>query len=161
MTDYQIQPHTRRCAVTGRPLQPGERFYTALLEEGDSFVRKDYSGEAWQGPPTGAFSFWSGRVPPPEEGKRPHIDDDLLADCFDRLEGQTEPSRVNFRYVIALLLLRRKRFKFEEARVEGGREILRLRCVRSREMREVINPGLSEDEMAAVQEEVFKVLGWE
>jgi hypothetical protein len=29
--EYQIQPNTRRCAVTGRELQPGERYFAALL----------------------------------------------------------------------------------------------------------------------------------
>jgi len=57
MTDYQIQPNTRRCLITGRELRPGERYYSALLEEGDRFVRQDFSAEAWQGAPAGAFSF--------------------------------------------------------------------------------------------------------
>ena len=57
MTDYQIQPNTRRCAVTGRELRPGERYYTALLETAGHFVRQDFSADAWQGPPPNAFSF--------------------------------------------------------------------------------------------------------
>jgi hypothetical protein len=161
MTDYQIQPHTRRCAVTGRELRPGERFYTALLDEGGKLQRRDYGGDAWQGPPVGAFAFWAGRVPPPEAGSRPRIDDDLLADCFHRLEGQDEPARQSFRYILALLLMRRKRFKFEEARGDGGREVLRLRCTRTRQVYEVVNPRLGAEELAAAQEEVFKLLGWE
>jgi hypothetical protein len=161
MTEYQIQPNTRRCAATGRELRPGEKFYTALLEEGDRFLRKDYSSEAWQGPPPGAFSFWSGRVPAQESGKGPRIDDDLLVDCFQRLENETEPAKVNFRYVAALLLMRRKRFKFEEARTEHGLEILTLRCARAGARHEVVNPRLTEEQMAEVQDEVFKVLGWE
>jgi hypothetical protein len=159
--EYQIQANTRRCVVTGRELQPGEKFYSVLLDEGGKFIRHDYGADAWQGPPAGAFSFWTGRVPAQEEGRRPPIDDDLLVDCFQRLEGQTEPERLNFRYVVALLLMRRKRFKFEEARVENGQEILVLRCVRTRTAHRVINPRLTEEEMAAVQDEVFKVLGWE
>jgi hypothetical protein len=161
MIDYQIQANTRRCAVTGRELQPGEKFYTVLLDEGGKFVRQDYSSDAWQGPPAGAFSFWAGRVPAREANRRPAIDDDMLVECFQRLEGQTDPGRIHFRYVVALLLMRRKRFRFEEVRTENGREILCLRCVRSRNQYQVINPCLSEEEMAAVQEEVFKVLGWE
>src|SRR6185369_15047204 len=102
MTDYQIQPNTRRCVVTGRDLRPGEKFYTALLEDGAQFVRNDYSLEAWQGPPAGAFSFWSGKVPDSEEPRKPRFDDDLLVDCFGRLEGASDPSKVSFRYVIAL-----------------------------------------------------------
>lgn len=160
MVEYEIQGNTRRCAATGRELQPGEKVYTVLLDEGGQFHRHDYSAEAWQGPPPGAFSFWMGRVPTPNENRRPRIDDDLLVDCFQRLEGQTDASRLNFRYIVALLLMRRKRFKFEEARSEGDREILVLRCVRSRTLHEVVHPRLSDEELAAVQDEVFKVLGW-
>src|SRR5262249_48075003 len=135
--------------------------FSVLLEEQGKLVRRDYSGEAWQGPPPDAFSFWAGRIPADEGNRRPPIDDEMLVECFQRLEGQTDPARVNFRYVIALLLLRRKRFKFEEARVEGGQEVLSLRCARTRALQRVVNPRLTEEEMTAVQEEVFKVLGWE
>ena len=161
MTDYQIQPNTRRCAITGRDLKPGEKFYTALLEEGGKFLRQDYSSEAWQGPPAHVFSFWCGRVPVQEETRRPRIDDELLMDCFQRLEGQDDPNRVSFRYVVALLLMRRKRLRFEEARKDGEHEVLSLRCARTGTKYAVVNPGLTEGEMVAVQEEVFKVLGWE
>jgi hypothetical protein len=84
-----------------------------------------------------------------------------LLDCFHRLEGQTDPSKVNFRYVLALLLMRRRRFQFEEARNKAGHEILVLRCGRTGARHEVPNPGLSDDEMAAVQADVFAALGWE
>jgi hypothetical protein len=161
MIDYQIQANTRRCAVSGRELRPGERFYSVLLDEGGTFVRKDYASEAWQGPPTGAFSFWAGRVPAAETNRRPRIDDDLLLDCFQRLEGQDEPGRLNFRYIVSLLLLRRKRLRFEEVRVHEAQETLCLRCTRTGNLYTVANPRLSDDQMASVQEEVFKVLGWE
>ena len=161
MIDYQIQPNTRRCSATGRELRPGERYYGVLLEEEGKFVRKDYSVEAWQGPPEGAFSFWMGRLAPPQGKRRPPIDDEMLLECFQRLEGQLEASRVRFRYVVALLLMRRKRFKFEEARADGGQEVLRMRCARTGAEYDVINPRLTEEEMIAVQDEVFKVLGWE
>ena len=161
MTDYQIQPNTRHCAVSGRELRPGEKFYSVLVQEGGKLARRDYAAEAWQGPPAGAFSFWCGLVPAAEQGRKLRIDDDLLADCFQRLEGHAEPAQVNFRYVVALLLMRRKRFRFEEARVEDGHEVLRMHCTRTGTEYDVVNPGLNEEEMNNVQDEVFKVLGWE
>ena len=158
--DYQIQPNSRRCAITGKELQPGERFYSALLEENRQLVRKDYSQEAWQGPPSGAAFFWTGRVVADTEKLKPRFDDDLLEDCFERLGGQTEPSRVNFRYVVALLLMRRRRFRYENSVIEHGIEKITLYCLRSGTKHEVVNPRLSEEEMSQVQEEVFNVLGW-
>ena len=160
MTDYQIQPHTRRCSATGRELLPGERYYTALLEEGDQFVRQDFASDAWQGPPPGAFSFWTGRVPEPDESAKPSFDDEALEECFQRLTGQTEPSRVNFRYVVALLLIRRKRFRFEQTVEEEGVEKLEISNGRTGDRYWVANPQLTGAQMAEVQNEVFRVLGW-
>jgi hypothetical protein len=161
MIDYQIQPNTRRCFLTNRELRPGEKFYSVLLDEQGQFVRHDYSIEAWQGPPEGAFSFWAGRVPAPDQSKRPRIDDEMLVECFTRLEGLADPGRINFRYVVALLLMRRKRLKFESTHTEAGHEVIRLRDAHGGAEYEVVNPGLTDDEMASVQEEVLKVLGWQ
>lgn len=158
--DYQIQANSRRCAVTGKELQPGERFFSALVEEDRQLVRKDYSQEAWQGPPQGAVSFWTGHVLVGTEKLKPRFDDDLLEDCFQRLEGQAEPSRVNFRYVVALLLMRRRRLRFENSVLEDGVEKMILRCLRTGAKHEVVNPRLTDDEMTQVQDEVFNVLGW-
>ena len=161
MIDYQIQPNSRRCAATGRELRPGEKVFSVLMEEGGRLVRKDFAAEAWQGPPAEAFSFWAGRVVAPESKKRAPIDDEMLLDCFKRLDGQTEASRIRFRYIVALLLMRRKRFRFSEAVKENGQEWLSLRCTRTGAMHRVLNPLLSDEETAAVQEEVFQALGWQ
>jgi hypothetical protein len=161
MLDYQIQPNTRRCSATGRDLKPGERYFSVLLDEEGRFVRRDYSVEAWQGPPTGAFSFWVGRIPSGETKKRPPIDDELLLDCFTRLDGETESGRVNFRFVLALLLMRRRRLKLEGSVVEEGDEVLVMRCTRSGAEHRVVNPQLTDEQIAEVQEEVFQTLGWD
>lgn len=159
--DYQIEGHTRRCAVTGKELQAGEKVYSVLVEHEGRFERHDYSAECWQGPPEGIFCFWSGTVPSPTAPRRPQFDDELLLDCFQRLEGETEPEKVKFRYVVGLLLMRRRRLKFEESQRKDGQQGLRLRCIRSGETYNVVNPHLTDDEILGVQQEVFRMLGWE
>lgn len=157
---YQIQANSRRCAATGRALEPGERFYSVLLEEDGRLVRHDYARDAWAGPPEGAFGFWSGRVPA-EGTRRLAVDEDTLLDCFTRMEREADPRRLAFRYVLALLLMRRKRLRFEEARPADGGEVMTLRCARTGVRHEVVNPGLGADELAEVQGEVFQALGWD
>ncbi len=161
MADYHIQPNSRRCVATGRDLRPGEKYYSVLIEDGERFVRQDFSTDGWTGPPEAAFSFWMGRVPDSNEKAKPRFDDDLLLDCFQRLEGQADPSRINFRYVLALLLMRRRKLKFEESREQDGVEQLCLRCLKTGTEHLVINPQLTEEAMLQVQEEVIHVLGWD
>src|SRR5206468_12637834 len=93
MIDYQIQPNTRRCSVTQRELQPGERVYSVLIADDGKLVRRDYSTEVWQGPPPGSFSFWAGKVAA-VDSKRPRpINDELLEDFFAQLQPETEPAK--------------------------------------------------------------------
>ena len=119
--DYQRYSRIRGAAPPrAGNCHPANAISRPLLEVNHQFVRKDFSQEVWQGPPVGAFSFWTGRVPAANEKLKPRFDDDLLEECFQRLEGQTEPSRVNFRYIVALLLMRRKRFRYETSVIDDG-----------------------------------------
>jgi hypothetical protein len=161
MTNYQIHGPARGCAATGRELKAGERVFSVLRDENGQFVRTDYAADAWPGPPAGAVAGWAGRVPDAGRPARPVINDDLLADCFEHLSGTTDPGRVRFRYVVALLLMRRKRFKFEDARKKGETDTLVVRDVKSGRRHEVEDPQLADAEMDAVRDEVFRVLGWE
>ena len=160
MTEYQIQDNTRRCSVSGRELKPGDKYFSALFDENGSWMRRDFSPECWSGAPAEAFSFWSGRLPPSGAARRLPIDDELLLDCVRRMEEEVEPKRISFRFVVALLLMRRKKLKLVEARQEGTQEILILQATQSRETLAVVNPQLTDEEMNSVQDEVFEVLGW-
>ncbi len=158
--DYQIQSSAYRCAKSGRELQPGEKFFSVVYDRGSEFVREDVSQEAWQGPPPDAFSFWLAKAPPREPSRRPRFDDELLLDFFQRfVQEESDPKKVSFRYILALLLMRRRRLRLEEARIEGDRELLVLRCPRTRQAYRVVNPKLSDQALAEVQDEVQRVLG--
>src|SRR5436305_250699 len=132
MTDYQLPAPSRRCSSTGRELRPGEPYMAAVIDEAGRFVRREFATEAWTGAPENTVGHWSARVPAAgDTPKRPPIDADLLVECFRRLDGVTEASQVQFRYVVALLLLRRKRFKSEDARKATAGEPIRLKDVRT------------------------------
>lgn len=160
MTEYRIQSPGRVCHATGRELRPGEQFWTALIDEAGQFVRREYAADAWHGPPGGAFSYWAGRVPAPNSRRAAAIDDELLLDCFRRLADHHEPAKLRFRFVVALLLMRRKRLKFEDTVCSPEGDAMLLRDSDG-ETHTVADPGLDDDALAAVQDEVFRLLGWE
>ena len=163
MTDYDIQAPSRACAASGRELKPGDRYFAALTEANGKLARTDYAADAWSGPPAGAVAYWAGKVPAAgQKPRKPPVNDELLLDCFERLKDSPDPDGLNFRYVATLLLMRRKRFKFEDAsRDEQGRDVLVVRDARGGAVHHVIDPRLTDDQVAAVQAEVFRVLGWE
>lgn len=161
MTPYQIQGPARSCNVSGRELTAGEKIYSVLFDEAGQLVRRDYAADAWPGPPEQAIAWWSGRIPASDRPRRPTINDDLLLDCFSRLGESHEPGQLKFRYVVALLLMRKKRFRFEDVIRRDGEEYMLLRDAKSAARHEVLDPHLSDDEISAVQDDVFRVLGWE
>ncbi|MCS6863589.1 MAG: hypothetical protein RMJ56_14090 [Gemmataceae bacterium] len=163
MIDYEIQAPSRVCAATQRELKPGESYWAVLTEQSGKLVRRDFAAEAWSGPPPGAIAYWRGKVPVAgQKPRNPVINEELLVDCLERLKDRTEPEGQNFRYVVALLLMRRKRFKFEDAgRDDQGRDVLIVRDVRSGAVHTIVDPHVDDEQLAAVQADVFRVLGWE
>ena len=159
MTEYEIQPPSLRCAQSGRELKPGEFYYSVLSESPSGFTRSDYSADAWTGPPDGAIAFWRSKVPEPTGKKRDQlVDDSVILEFFNRLAGEQEGYKINFRYIIALLLVRKKLLKLVGADREGDREVLVLRSPSTGEQHRVVNPELTEEQLTAVQTEVEKVL---
>jgi hypothetical protein len=59
------------------------------------------------------FSFWKTTVPMPQQKKKLLVDDTVLVDVFQRMEGKTEPQEVRFRFVLALILMRKRLLKYE------------------------------------------------
>lgn len=110
--DYEIPRSTRRCATTDRELQPGEGFYSVLFADGGKLTRRDYSVEAWKGPPAGSLGWWRSQVPRPDANRVHWAPNEVMLQLFDQLENQ--PARQDMRYVLALLLVRRRVMRLEE-----------------------------------------------
>src|SRR3990172_729158 len=129
-----------------------------MKETAEGFARNDYSAEGWTGPPADAIGFWKSRVPTSSKAVRPVIEDSVVLDFFQRLSEDQDQNRKSFRYILALLLIRRKLFRLAEVRREGGQEIFVLLRVGSGEEHAVPKPDLSDDKLAALQTEVEKLL---
>jgi hypothetical protein len=109
--DFEIQRSTRRCAATDEPLEAGVVCYSVLEVHGGDVVRKDYAASAWTGPPAEAFGWWKSRVPEPNAKKIKLAPNEVLLELFDQLAERPESDDV--RYVLALLLVRRRVLKLD------------------------------------------------
>ena len=109
--DFEVQRCSRRCAATDRPLEPGDVCYSVLEIQGAEIVRKDFSSQAWDGPPEAAFGWWKSRIPEPTAKKIKLAPNDVLLELFDQLADQ--PDRQDMRYVLTLLLVRRRVLRLE------------------------------------------------
>src|ERR1700676_844392 len=129
--DYEVQRFTRRCAATDREFAPGETFFSVLMAEGAAVVRHDYAAEAWPGPPAAALGWWKSQLPGADaKPKKPQwAPSDVMLQLFDELAER--PEQIDLRYVLALLLLRRRVLRLEDTEGDaGGNETMLLYCPR-------------------------------
>ena len=104
--DYKVSRCTRRCYALDRPLGEGEWYYSVVLESGDDYLRRDFSAEAWLGPPDGAVGWWKSRMPIAGERKKVLAPKEVLIDLLVQMADT--PGKAKTRYLLALLLLRRR-----------------------------------------------------
>jgi len=156
--EWEVQPAAGRCALTGRKLQEGEEFYSALFEEGETFRRVDYSPESWKGPPEGSYCHFKSRIPVKEKRKKLLVDNDILASFFLRLGDDAEPARVQFRFVLALILMRKRLLRYEGSKVEAGVEVWRMVLMTDRSEHRVVNPRLTDEQIEGVSSQLSAIL---
>jgi hypothetical protein len=118
LLDFEVQRSTRRCAATDRPLHPGEECYAVLEVQGAQVIRRDFCRDAWTAPPEAAFAWWKWCVPEAVTKKIKLAPNDVLLELFDQLAD--EPVQEDTRYVLALLLVRRRVFRLEAPAAERG-----------------------------------------
>tara|TARA_R110002049_G_scaffold2750_4_gene21898 strand:- start:39221 stop:39718 length:498 start_codon:yes stop_codon:yes gene_type:complete len=103
---YKVNRCTRQCFALQRPLREGEWFYSVVLPGDDDMQRRDYSAEAWQGPPEDAIGWWKNRMPSSDEKKLVPAPKEVLIDLLRQMDGF--PERAKSRYLLALMLMRKK-----------------------------------------------------
>ncbi len=158
LVEYRIEKSQAVCVKTGSPLEEGATYYAVLFEDGESFRREAFSEQAWYGPPEGAYCFFKTRVPTKQKKKRLLVDDDILMTFFRRLGGETELARLQFRFVLALILMRKRLLKYEETITEDEAEIWIMRIGKEDELHKVVNPRLNDHEIESVSKQLTAIL---
>ena len=161
--DWNISRSQRRCSRCDKEFAEEEAYYSALFDTGAEFERKDFCPGCWAAPDGShrgqAFSFWKTEIPKAGEQKRVFVDDAVIFDFFQRLASEEEqPVKRNFRYILALMLMRKKVLKFKDVVRENDKEYLVLRRSRTQEEHRVLNPQLTDEETEQVKNELTTIL---
>ncbi len=184
---YDIQRPTGKCAFSGRTLEPGEPYIATLIELDEAeaaaltknaptapstsetksigFRRLDVSAEAWQQGqrPERVFSFWRSVVQPPNAKRKVFVDDQVLLDLLRRLGEDDRPGRQAFRFVLALVLMRKKLLRFDGQETRNGadgksEEWWTLTPKGQDEPLTVLNAQLDEQQIQSVTEQLGEIL---
>lgn len=159
---YEVARSGGKCAVCGGDILPEQKFMAALVENPQGFARTDCCLLCWEKfDRSGALAFWQTALPKTEAKRKLFVDDAVLCELFERLAQVTEPAKVNFRFLLGMILMRKRLLVYETTRVEDGKEIWTVRP-RGREDRlEMTNPKLDEQQMLEVSQQLGEILNEE
>jgi hypothetical protein len=162
-TQWKIAKSHQTCVLCGAKFDTTQGYFSALFEQGSSFERRDYCAACFkEHRPPDVYSFWKTAVPEEDEGKprRPVLDAESVLEFFRRLGEERDPRRVSFRFVLALMLARKKVLKLERnARAADGAEVLVFVERRSGERHEVPSLQMDEAALTAASGELGRLLG--
>lgn len=161
---WNIKARSHTCADTEKEFAEGDCFYTALFEDGqeDGFVRRDYSEKSWEKlrGELKPFSFWRStfELPPVEE--KPEVVQKAGAEALlRRLIEDEEAHTENARFILAIMLERKKIFVQTDVQDSESARILIYEHRKSGEVFIVKDPQLKLEEITSVQKEVSELLG--
>jgi len=159
---YEIAGPQGRCGVCSAPIPPKERFLAALRQTPAGFERIDCC-MACQGSldRQGVLAFWQTVMPDREAKKELFVDDQVLCDLFERLADVQEPAKVNFRFVLGLILMRKRLIVYESTRQDERGEVWTVRPRGRETTLELLNPRLDEQQVQEVASQIGQILNQE
>jgi hypothetical protein len=159
--DWQLPSRSEACKTCGRAFEVGETFRATLYDSPAGFERCDFCltcRPTTQAAPLGA---WKTRRPQPSAPKSQPFDREAIYRLFQQLEESEDPARVRFRFVLALLLWRKRVLRFVQSQSARGGEIWHYTDLAGKLEYRVLRPELDEQQIAELSQQLERVLGGE
>ncbi len=159
---YQITRPAGLCAISQKPILPGHPFHALLKESGGLFVRLDVLPEYWaDADKSGLLASWQTVMPASNAPKKVFVDDAILLQLLINLEGTEDPAKLRFRFVLTLLLMRKRLVKHDRTHQTPAGAVWSVRPRGSQPDAaplEVLDPKLNETDLADLGLQLQEIL---
>jgi hypothetical protein len=159
---YKLARRAGACSACAATLAPGARTSSALYRapaQGEAaFERRDFCASCFDDPAKRGepFSWWTAVVPTPQE-KKAVFDTGMAKEFLLRLLKEDAPERASLRYLLALLLMRKKAVKVSDQFVKDGVERMVISIPPDETAFEVACLELDEAETTKLREELGRL----
>ena len=151
-----------KCAASGRVINVGEKYFAAIRETPQGVERLDVATECWANfEKNDLLAFWQTVMPKADEKKKVFVDDEVLCTLFERLADADEPGKISFRFMLGLILMRKRLLIYETTRHEEARDVWVVRMKGKQEHMDLLDPKLDEQQMAEVSQQMGQILNEE
>jgi len=144
-------------ATTG-PSRASKSAYETPL----GFERVDTSLECWpKFDRKDVLAFWQTVIPTHEAKKKVFVDDAVLCELFERLTDTQELAKVHFRFVLGLILMRKRMVIYETTEHRDGQDVWIVRMKGKDQKMDLLDPHLSEQQVTEVSQQLGQILNEE
>jgi hypothetical protein len=142
---YAVSRALGKCHACAREIVPGEKMMAGLRETPAALERLDLCPTCWEKfDRTGLLGFWQTTMPQPTAKKPIFVDDQVLCELF--------------RFVLGLILMRKRYIVYESTRTEEAKEIWSVRFKGREDKLDLVNPRLSEQQVGEVSTQLGEIL---
>jgi hypothetical protein len=152
------------CAVTGQAIAAGTKLHAALRETPVGIERIDVLPEQWANVNhDDLLAHWTAVMPAAgEKPKKLLVDDEVLLSVFGRLSETQEVSKLAFRFVLGLILMRKRLVVYEGAKKNGaGRDVWMVRLRGTEDILELVDPRLSSEQISDLAGQLTEIVAGE
>ncbi len=161
--DWSIQTRGEVCSTTGVAFAAGEVFHTLLFYDKEGLRREDLCQKALAERPEDApkpFSQWRSKFEPPPAKPPEALGKQSAEQLLRAYMEDPDPKLCNVRYILAVMLERKRTIKeVETTRSEDGMLLRVYQFPKTGEVLIIPDPQLRLSQMAEIQLEVASLLG--
>jgi hypothetical protein len=165
MIDWNIQARAHACQACHKPFANKELFHTLLFDHKHAYERLDICVNCWstqfsQGATDrkGFVSYWQSAYNIPPAGPPDPIHKETAETLLRKLVEQNDPSHSAARYILAVMLERKRVLKIKAQLVEDHRRVFVYEHAKTGDLFQIPDPDLKLDQLAEVQRDVAHLL---
>jgi len=137
----------------------GAHFHAFLYESPAGYERRDFCLGCTPPADSEPVGFWRARRPEPSARRVAAFDREAVLGFFRSFESADTPEKVQFRFVLALLLWRKRVLKFDASEPDAaGVETWQFHQTGSGDRFAVVRPELDEDRIEQLSTQVEQLL---
>ncbi len=157
-SEWKLPPRAETCAACGRAFEDGQTIQACIYSTPEGFARSDLCPDCPLPEDREPLGVWRTRFRLPEKEPRPRFDRSGLLELLARSADASDPQSQKFRFVLALLLWRKKALRLTGTTRADGVECWHFVEPRTDQSYDIPRPELTEDDLARLSAQLEALL---
>jgi hypothetical protein len=157
-TEWSMPRRGEACTGCHRPFAVGEPFVVHLYDAAAGYERREYCKHCQPPARPEPVAVWTTRRPAPAGKCNQSFDRATICGIFERLESAAAPAQVQLRFLLALLLWRKKVLRLERTAQADGWEVWEFVVVQTGATQRVARPDVDERQLEQLSSQLERLL---